>query len=190
MNVAEPRGDTSIHDLGLQTDFIYLAKERTGGPGGFQDDDKFSGNWRRDGPLPSTDGGPSGRRKYDGLSSGMGQDGPASASETVNDWRSAPRPSRAPSEAEHGPRRKGSGFSTPDGQASPADMEDTWVIGAKFKPSHGHSDSASGGRFGSLRNKGDMGPPPSNVPSVAEEGDWRSSARPRTSGGRSSTSRD
>ena len=153
---------------------ITVEKERTGGFGS-ADDDKFSGNWRRDGPLPDTgrperDG--SNRRRFDGSSD-------PSVADNTGDWRSHKAPPRFPQESstEHGPRRRGSGFSTPEQSQSAADLEETWTIGSRFKPSG--QDSQPGSRFSSTRSRGDMGPPP-----LPDEGDWRK-ARP----GRTSTSR-
>lgn len=65
---------------------------------------------------------------------------------------------------------------------SPADTDEKWSIGSKFRPSAPAGDNQSGGRFGSVRGRGDMGPP--LTPSVADESDWR---KPRP--GRNSSSR-
>lgn len=109
-------------------------------------------------------------------------------SENISDWRSSRGPPRFPAEPEvPGVRRKGSGFSTPEGQPSAADMEEKWTIGGKFKPSAAAPEGAPGGRFGSMRGKGDMGPPPTES-AIDEPSDWRNAARPRPVG-RSSNSR-
>lgn len=161
---------------------LLLAKERTGGGFGYGDDDKFSGNWRRDGPLPEAPGRDGGsRRRYDGLASEANRE---SVSEGNENWRSN-RPARTLPEADVPPvRRRGSGFSTPhEGESSPADAEDKWTIGSKFKAGPPAGEGQTGGRFGSTRGKGDMGPPP--APSVADESDWR---RPKPS--RNSSSRE
>lgn len=159
---------------------LCSAKERPGG--GSFDDEKFSGNWRREGPLPDLpgrDGGRDGsRRRYDGISNSEARE---SASDNNSDWRSN-RLARFAAEPENPPnKRRGSGFSTPtpEGDLSPADTEEKWVIGSKFKPAQ-DSDSRPGSRFGSMRGKSEMGPPPS----LPDEGDWR---RPRPT--RQTTSR-
>ncbi|KAH9999198.1 hypothetical protein BJV74DRAFT_949882 [Russula compacta] len=123
-------------------------KERAGF-GGY-DDPKFSGEWRRQGPLPDLDSRDSSRRRYDGPPSDR-QPPPHSVSDTSSDWRSN-RPSRAPPapESEAAPRRKTSAFLSDGGGA--ADKEETWTIGSKFKPSEdegpGHSDWRGGPRQG------------------------------------------
>ncbi|KAG6861251.1 hypothetical protein C0995_002373 [Termitomyces sp. Mi166 len=130
-----------------------------GGGGGIEDDSKFDSPWRREGPLPDVP-----RRRYDGPPSGDRERLP-SVAEGVNDWRSS-RPSRAAIPDDLPPTRRRSGFSTPDGQPSPADQAETWVRGSKFTA----APSAPEERFGSLRGKGDMGPPKE---SPADEADWR-----------------
>jgi len=151
-------------------------KERPGF-GGFEDDAKFDNPWRRDGPLPpSSDSRDSSRRRFDGPSS-TGDRALPSLSEGPSDWRSS-RPARAaPLDTTDSSsyKRKGSGFTTPDGQPSPADREEAWAIGSKFKPAPPASEeSGAGGRFGS-RGRSDM-PPPKEP--LVEESDWRS-ARPK-----------
>lgn len=180
VNVAEPRKwDLSLPTLVILI-WVLLAKERPGG--GAFDDDKFSGNWRRDGPLPDLPGREGGRdgsrRKFDGI--GSSEAGRESASENNTDWRSN-RPTRFAAEPEVPPnKRRGSGFSTPtpEGEVSPADTEEKWVIGGKFKPQE--NDSRPGSRFGSMRGKSEMGPPSA----LPDDGDWR---RPRPA--RTNTSR-
>lgn len=164
------------------------AKERPGFGSGLDDDSKFANPWRRDGPLPDLpDSRDSSRRRFDGPPTG---DRPApSISEGANDWRSS-RPAGRPTAAEpEGPsssfKRKGSGFSTPDGQTGAADKEDVWTIGGKFKPTSGSDDA--GPKFGSLRGRGDMGPPKDPALST-EDSDWRSTVRPKPTT-RNSTSR-
>jgi translation initiation factor 4B len=159
-----------------------LAKERSGF--GSSEDPKFSGEWRRQGPLPDLGSRDSSRRRHDGPPADR-QSAAPSVSDTSNDWRSN-RPTRAPppSESEAGPRRKGSGFVSEG--AGAADKEETWTIGGKFKPSE---DDGPGRKFGSFRGRGDMGPPSSVPDSPAEGGDWRSGPRPGLSS-RNSTSRE
>jgi translation initiation factor 4B len=154
-------------------------KERAGF-GGF-DDPKFSGDWRRQGPLPDLDSRDSSRRRYDGPPSDR-QSAPTSVSDTSGDWRSN-RPTRAPPpEAEATVKRKNSAFGSEGGGA--ADKEETWTIGGKFKPSE---DEGPGRKFGSYRGRGDMGPPSSVPPDSPAENDWRSGPRPGISS-RNSTS--
>ncbi|OBZ72667.1 putative RNA-binding protein sce3 [Grifola frondosa] len=132
-------------------------KERSGFGGGFDDDAKFAGNWRREGPLPdlpSSRDGP--RKRFDG----------------------------APLDSEPSFKRRGSGLreSAPLGLA---DTEDNWHMGSKFKasgPAAGEGDR-TGGRFGSVRARGEMGPPKEST-GQGDEGDWR---RPHPSS-RNSTS--
>lgn len=164
------------------------AKERSGfgGSGGF-DDEKFAGNWRREGPLPdlpsSRDGS---RRRFDGPS--PREPPPPSVSDNISDWRSSRPPARAPPPMGMGPpdegpgfRRRGSGFRS-DGPGGPADSEETWSKGSRFTP--GGPPEGPGSRYGSMRGgrEGFGGAPP---PAGEEESDWR---RPRTMS-RNSTSR-
>lgn len=108
-----------------------------------------------------------------------------SVSDNVTDWRAAnrgPPPPRFPSDHDAPPvRRKGSGFASTESHApGPADTEENWSIGSKFKPTTSPgSESQPGSRFGSLRGRGDMGPPP--APSASDEIDWRKPRPARTS---------
>ncbi|KZT02895.1 uncharacterized protein LAESUDRAFT_729671 [Laetiporus sulphureus 93-53] len=147
-----------------------------GGHGGF-DDEKFAGNWRREGPLPpdlsSSREGP--HRRYEGPSGR--EPPPTSVSDTASDWRSSSRgPVRSSTassfESEAGEQgfRRRSNFR--EGPVTSADTEEKWTIGGKFKPS---VSEGPGSRFGSMRGRGDMGPP-RDVPNPPEESDWR---RPR-----------
>ncbi|KAH9068245.1 hypothetical protein EDB83DRAFT_2377738 [Lactarius deliciosus] len=153
-------------------------KERSG-PGGF-DDPKFSGEWRRQGPLPDRD---SSRRRYDGPPTDRSAAAPTSVSDTASDWRSN-RPARLPPppESEGASRRKNSSSFASE---SAADKEETWTIGGKFKPSE---DEGTGRKFGSFRARGDM-PPPSGPPESSADNDWRSAPRAGLSS-HSSTSLD
>lgn len=130
----------------------------------------------------------SSRRRFDGPPSG--ERAPPSVAEGVDQWRSS-RPSRlaaAPETEQPVARKKGSGFSTPEGQSGLADTEDKWTKGSKFTPSAG--EESAGSRFGSgFKARSDMGPPKEvPVSSVVEDNDWRSSSRPRPVA-RGSTSR-
>ncbi|KIM84764.1 hypothetical protein PILCRDRAFT_817555 [Piloderma croceum F 1598] len=152
-------------------------KERGGFGGGYEDDVKFDSPWRRDGPLPDLPNSrETSRRRFDGP---PGERPPPSVAEGADQWRSS-RPSRlaAAPDAEH-PKRKTSSFSTPEGQVGPADTEDKWTKGSKFTPST--ADDSAGNKFGSgFKGRSDMGPPrESPTSSVAEESDWRNSARTR-----------
>ncbi|KXN84556.1 putative RNA-binding protein sce3 [Leucoagaricus sp. SymC.cos] len=126
-----------------------------------EDNSKFDSPWRREGPLPDLPHArdPT-RRKFEGATEKT-----PSVSDAVNDWRSQ-RPSKL--QEPEIPKRKGSGFFNEE--PSTVDKEETWTMGSKFKPS---ADEGLGNRFGSLRAK------PDAAPSPADEGDWRSSARPR-----------
>lgn len=179
----------------LISDLCFTAKER-GGFGGAEDDAKFDNPWRRDGPLPDLPNSrDSSRRRFDGPRPEREERLPSLA-EGPSDWRSASRPVRAtePEPSSGGPvRRKGPGFPALDGQAGAADKEEAWTMGSKFKPAPSVDESANGGgsRFGSLRGRGDMGPPGPPKEPVVEESDWRSATRPPrpTPATRNSTSR-
>jgi translation initiation factor 4B len=160
----------------------HSAKERAGFGG--SEDPKFSGEWRRQGPLPDLGSRDSSRRRYDGPPTDRA-DRPSALSDTSRDWRSS-RPSRPPAPESEAPRRKNSAFAGSEG-AGAADKEETWTIGSKFKPSE---DDGPGRKFGSHRGRGDMGPPSSVPPEspVDNDNDWRSGPRPGFSS-HSSTSR-
>jgi len=149
-------------------------KERPGfgGAGGVDDDSKFDSPWRRDGPLPDLQDSRDSRRRPS-----SGDRNLPSVAEGASDWRSN-RPSRASVHEPEPPsyKRKGSGFSTPEGQIGAADKEEVWSKGSKFVPS---ANAQSDERFGSLRGRGDMAPPKDHS---GEDGDWRSSARSRPGG--------
>ncbi|KAG6817184.1 hypothetical protein H0H87_011886 [Tephrocybe sp. NHM501043] len=137
------------------------------GGGGFEDDAKFDNPWRRDGPLPDAPRDSS-RRRFDGPP--PERERLPSVAEGVSDWRSS-RP--RPVVSEEPPPRRRSGFSTPEGQPSPADQAEVWTKGSKFVPT-----APSEERYGGIRGgRGDMGPPKE---SPADEGDWRS-ARSKSS---------
>lgn len=163
-----------------------LAKERSGfsGAGGF-DDDKFSGNWRRDGPLPDLPTRDGSRRRFDGPSTR--EPPPPAVSDNVGDWRSSRPPARAspsspPADLDPSFKRRGSGFRGQEaGSAGAADAEEVWTKGSRFVPSASVEESRS--RF-SGRGRGDMGPP-REPPPATDEGDWR-----RSSASRNSTSRE
>ncbi|EPQ54384.1 hypothetical protein GLOTRDRAFT_44499, partial [Gloeophyllum trabeum ATCC 11539] len=145
-------------------------KER-GGFGAADDDAKFSGNWRREGPLPDAPGSrDSSRRRFEGPSG----ERPASAYESVSDWRSS-RPARAPAPEPEAPsfRRRGSGFLGGEVHAPPSDEQ--WTIGSKFKPS---TDEVPTSKFGSVRGRSEVNQSRETAASD-EPSDWRSSAKPR-----------
>ena len=146
------------------------AKERVGGPGSIDDDSKFSGPWRREGPLPDLrDSRDPSRRRFEA------ERPPPSVSDNSNDWRSTGRPLQPPrassGDSDGRPQRR-SGFGGGD-PSSGADG-DTWTIGSKFKPSEDTTPPSSGG------SKFSGGKPP-----LPEEGDWR---RNRPISSRGSTS--
>ncbi|KAH9941361.1 hypothetical protein B0H21DRAFT_753305 [Amylocystis lapponica] len=143
-------------------------KERSGFGGGFDDDAKFSGNWRRDGPLPDLASSREGSHRRDGPP-------PSSMSDNASDWRSSRVPSRSstatPLDSDPGApsfKRRGSGFREGGPPPGAADTEETWQIGSKFKPSVPPSE-APGSRFGSMRGR-DV-PPARDT--LADEGEWR-----------------
>ncbi|XP_006459198.1 hypothetical protein AGABI2DRAFT_65545, partial [Agaricus bisporus var. bisporus H97] len=138
-------------------------KERAFSHATSEDSAKFDNPWRRDGPLPDLpQSRDAPRRKFEGA-----QERLPSLSETADDWRSQ-RLSK-PSEPEM-PKRKGSSFVTTE--SSVADKEDVWVIGSKFKPST--NEEGPGSRFSSVRSKSEA------TQSVADEGDWRSAPRSKS----------
>ncbi|KAL0954715.1 hypothetical protein HGRIS_003668 [Hohenbuehelia grisea] len=142
-----------------------------------EDSGKFDNPWRRDGPLPDRgDGRDSSRRRYDSTTERAPP--PPSMAEDASQWRSAR--STRPSEPEV-PKRRGPGFGV--GSSGAADAEETWSIGNKFKPS-APSEDGGGSRFGSMRGRGDMGPP--KDVSVGES-DWRR-PKPASRGSGSPTS--
>ncbi|KAI0077270.1 RNA-binding domain-containing protein [Panus rudis PR-1116 ss-1] len=150
-------------------------KERSGF-GAAHDDEKFAGNWRRDGPLPDLPSREGPRRRFDGPPSR--EPLPPAVSDNASDWRSSRAPiSRAPPPDEGGPslRGRGSGFRAQDGgPQGPADTEEVWVRGAKFQPSGPPENRGS--RFGPPRDRSDLPPRERETASPPDEGDWR---RPR-----------
>jgi len=137
-----------------------------------EDDSKFSGNWRREGPPPNQqDTRDSSRRRFDGPP-GDRMPPPPSVSDDVSDWRSSRHLAKIPEPEAPSFKRRGSGFSTPEGPSA-ADTEDKWALGSKFKPSTEEPPS----RFGSLRGSHDS-QHARDLP--VDEGDWRS-GRSRTS---------
>jgi translation initiation factor 4B len=151
-------------------------KEKPGfGTSILEDDSKFSGSWRRDGPLPSFgDSREPSRRRLDGP---PGERAPLlpSASDEASDWRSS-RPVAREAPPAH---RRGSEFSTPEAQISTADREEHWSIGSKFKPSV--PEEQAQGKFGSVRGRHESIP----TRDAPDEGDWRARKAP---GGTSPTS--
>ncbi|TBU53087.1 hypothetical protein BD310DRAFT_830918, partial [Dichomitus squalens] len=176
------KSGSTLAGRGIRVSVAEPPKERSGfGGGGFDDDAKFAGPWRRDGPLPdlpSRGDGP--RRRFDGPPGASREPPPPSLSDTASDWRSSRSAARAPSalspqESEGSFKRRGPPSREP-APISAADTEETWTKGAKFRPSvsqeGGDRAERPGSRFGSLR-RSDVG----GSSSVQEESDWR---RPRT----------
>ncbi|KAF9818808.1 hypothetical protein IEO21_02588 [Rhodonia placenta] len=161
---------TSFAGRAIRVSVAEPPKERSGFGGGGFDDEKFAGPWRRDGPLPdlpSDRDGP--RRRLDGP--GTREPAPPSVSDTTSDWRSASRgPVRSSTasslDSDPGAKRR-STFR--EGASTGADTEETWTIGAKFRPS---APAEPAGRFGAGRGRGDMGPP-RDAQTPPDEGDWR-----------------
>ncbi|KAF8622570.1 hypothetical protein AX15_006918 [Amanita polypyramis BW_CC] len=131
-----------------------------------EDASKSDGPWRREGPLPDIPERELPKRRFDGLSS----HDRTTVSDYSTDWRS--NRSRAPELEALPPKRQGSGFSTPPNYASVTDKEEFWSIGSKFKP----SDDVSNTRVGAPRTRSDT------RESGVDEIDWRSSAKPRSTG--------
>lgn len=150
-------------------------KERIGGSGGFEDDAKFAGSWRREGPLPDLrDSRDSSRRRFEGER----QQPAPSVSDSNNDWRSTNRPPAIPrssGDSDGRPLKRG-GFV--GGESTSGADGDSWTIGSKFKPSEDTPPSSSGGS----RLGGGYG---SRPPAPVDEGDWR---RNRPISSRGSTS--
>ncbi|CCM04697.1 uncharacterized protein FIBRA_06883 [Fibroporia radiculosa] len=151
-------------------------KERSGfGGSGFDDDAKFAGNWRRDGPLPDLPARDAPRRRFEGSPS-VREPALPSVSDSASDWRSATRGPARQSTADSDvvapsfKRRSTFREDGPPGAPSAADTAESWARGSKFQPSEG-----PGNRLGGARSRGDMGPP-RDAPSPPEESDWR---RPR-----------
>ncbi|KAJ3559416.1 hypothetical protein NM688_g360 [Phlebia brevispora] len=174
------KSGTTLAGRAVRISVAEPPKERSGfgGSGGF-DDEKFAGNWRRDGPLPELSSRDGSRRRFEG--SAQREPPPPSVSDNINDWRSSRPPARGSpgtTTAElDGPsfRRRGSGFRSQEGApAGAADSEEHWTMGSKFRPSG--PPEGPGSRFGGARGKSDTGFS-SNAANPGEDTDWR---RPRT----------
>ncbi|KAJ7573873.1 hypothetical protein C8J56DRAFT_980681 [Mycena floridula] len=165
---------TSLSGRTIRVSVAEPPKERPGFGAGF-DDGKFDNPWRREGPLADLPNSrDSSRRRFDGPPR---EERLPSLSEGPSDWRSN-KPRAPPPDAEGDGsgsiRRKAPGFVAES--AGAADAADTWTMGSKFKASAPPQDeerSGKDGKFGSLRGRGDMGPPKE----IPEESDWRSSSR-------------
>ncbi|KIJ23453.1 hypothetical protein M422DRAFT_39603, partial [Sphaerobolus stellatus SS14] len=176
------------------------------GGGGF-DDEKFSGPWRRDGPLPAS-AAPERRGAGFGFKDRAGPADEEGArrgnrfqpveerAELGSDWRASVRGPLPPLERERGgdreQREPKRGFGSNFESSGAADAEDTWAKGAKFKPAAPAETGSIGRRFGGgfERQGGAPGSGPGSgsvTPSVADESDWRS-ARPARPAARSPTS--
>lgn len=148
-----------------------LAKEKPGFSGsGPEDDSKFSGNWRREGPLPSFgDSHESSRRRFDGQ---PGERPPPNVSDEASDWRSSRPLSKGAEPETPSTRRRGSGFSITEGHAGAADKEEHWTMGSKFKPSV--TEESTHAKFGSLKGKFES----VHARDTPDEGDWRARRAP------------
>ena len=148
-----------------------LAKERAGfGGAGPEDDSKFSGNWRREGPLPSFgDSHESSRRRFD--SQPGERPPPSGVSDEASDWRSSRPLSKVAESEAPSARRRGSGFSITEGQAGAADREEHWTLGSRFKPSA--PEESVHGKLGSVKGK----PESIHARDAPDEGDWRAPRR-------------
>ncbi|KIJ12009.1 hypothetical protein PAXINDRAFT_54322, partial [Paxillus involutus ATCC 200175] len=165
------RTGSSLSGRTVRVSVAEPPKEKPGFGGPIvEDDTKFSGNWRRDGPLPSFgDSRESSRRRFEGPP-GERAPPPTSASDGVNDWRSS-RPVAKLPEPEVPGRRRGPGPSTPEGQISAADKEEHWSMGSKFKAS---PEEPVHGKLGSVRGKIDS----AHTRDGLDEGDWRARKAP------------
>ncbi|KAL1727110.1 hypothetical protein EV714DRAFT_254246 [Schizophyllum commune] len=172
------KSGTSFASRTIRVSVAEPPKERAGFGGGFEDDAKFDNPWRRDKPPPSADRGDSRDRDRD--PSQRRFEAASTVSDSVSAWRSA-KPRASPGTGDEGPRARRSGFGFGEGGAAgAADAEDSWLRGAKFRPSQPSTpaDEHPPSRFGSRR--GDMGPPREPL----DDGEWRRASRPP----RSSTS--
>ncbi|KAF9565435.1 hypothetical protein CPC08DRAFT_190477 [Agrocybe pediades] len=169
LKVALSKSGSNISGRTIRVSVAEPPKERSGFSGASEDDAKFANPWRREGPLPDLPNSrDSSRRRFDGPPPERQS---SAVADSVDQWRSS-RPPRSNEPEAPSFKRKGSGFLGSEAQGGIADKEDVWVIGSKFKPSgNGVADDGSGRAH---RPKGDMGPPKE---SLADEGDWRSSAR-------------
>ncbi|KAN0093105.1 hypothetical protein V8E55_003889 [Tylopilus felleus] len=166
------RSGSSLSGRTIRVSVAEPPKDKPGFSGGIpEDDSKFSGNWRRDGPLPSFgESRESSRRRFDGQA---GERPAPNVSDDVSDWRSS-RPLSKVVEPEAPPaRRKGSGFSVTEGQTGAADKEEHWTMGSKFKASS--PEESAHGKLGSIKGARD----------THDESDWRARRAP---GGTSPTS--
>ncbi|EKM57901.1 uncharacterized protein PHACADRAFT_251826 [Phanerochaete carnosa HHB-10118-sp] len=165
---------TSLAGRSVRISVAEPPKERSSFGGGGFDDDKFSGNWRRDGPPPDLPSRGGSRSQFEGGTAR--EPPPPSVSESANDWRSSrPRASIPPESEAPSFKRRGSGLRSPDAPPpGPADTEEKWSIGSRFQPS---TPSEPASRFGNVRGRGEMGPPRD----PADEGDWRRAPAPHNS---------
>ncbi|KAF8581062.1 RNA-binding domain-containing protein [Ramaria rubella] len=190
------KSGTSLSHRTVRVNVAEPPKERDRGfsSGGF-DDDKFSGNWRRDGPLPASEppprggsrggagfgfrdgaatGDDDGPRRGARFTPGMDADRERERPEMNSDWRGS-RTSMPPPPEREG--RRGFGVLESSGAA---DAEETWSKGSKFRPSPSGSDSGSVGRkFGTgFAERSGGGPPSGAATPVPDEGDWRTRGKP------------
>lgn len=138
-----------------------------------EEDSKISGNWRRDGPLPSFgDSREPSRRRFDGQPGERPPPPPPNVSDEVSDWRSSRPLSKVAEPEASSARRRGSGFSITEGQAGAADKEEHWAMGSKFKPSA--QEESVPGKFGSVKGKYES----AHTRDTPDEGDWRARKAP------------
>ncbi|KAF9223582.1 hypothetical protein BS17DRAFT_780855 [Gyrodon lividus] len=173
------RTGSSLSGRTIRVSVAEPPKEKPGfgGPVG-EEDSKFSGNWRREAPLPSFgDSRESSRRRFDGPL-GERAPPPPSASDGANDWRSLRPVAKLPEPEAPPPRRRGSGFSTPEGQISVADKEEHWSMGSRFKP-----EEPALGKLGSVKGRYDS----VHARDGLDESDWRARRAPGGTSPSSST---
>ncbi|KAF8558090.1 hypothetical protein OG21DRAFT_1481632 [Imleria badia] len=162
------RSGSSLSGRTIRVSVAEPPKEKSGFGGGFSEDDsKFSGNWRRDGPLPSLgDSREPSRRRFDGPAGERAPPLPSIPDE-ASDWRSSRPLSKVAEPEAPSARRKGSGFSVTEGQTGAADREEHWTMGSRFKPTA--PEESVQGKFGSVKGKFEA----VHARDAPEEGDWR-----------------
>ncbi|KAG8971445.1 hypothetical protein FRC05_011018 [Tulasnella sp. 425] len=176
-------------------------KERERG-GGF-DDDKISSPWRREGPLPPPDRPPrgAGSRFSDAPSANRASRYlPAGEAESNSDWRSTahPRGPLPPTDRPSSGPRKTSGFSSHEGPAHAADMEETCARGKSSFFGRDGVNRAADDEPSDWRSGPRRGPPPPNgrsdrspsesVPTTPNIGRRKLELFPRTSSQSTATS--
>ncbi|KAH0833155.1 hypothetical protein J3R83DRAFT_12181 [Lanmaoa asiatica] len=177
------RTGTSLSGRTIRVSVAEPPKEKPGFSGAVSEEDsKFSGNWRREGPLPSfADSRESSRRRFDGQPGERPPPSLPSVSDEASDWRSSRPLSKVLEPEAPSARRKGSGFSNTEGQTGAADKEEHWIIGSRFKPSA--PEESAHGKFSSVKGKYES----IQARDTPDEGDWRTRKTPGGTSPSSST---